>query len=62
MNGGVSVLVKRQFRNATVVQGDALGPGVVVVPGERFQGLRKKQVESVVAKADATYCRATGSE
>ncbi|GAB3014567.1 hypothetical protein GCM10011376_07700 [Nocardioides flavus (ex Wang et al. 2016)] len=56
------VLVKRQFRNATVVQGDALGPGVVVVLGERFQGLRNKQVESVVAKADATYCRATGSE
>jgi hypothetical protein len=32
------------------------------VLGEKFQSLRKKQVESVVAEADATYCRATGSE
>jgi hypothetical protein len=56
------LLVKRQFKKAEVVQGDALGPGVVVVVGEKFQSLRKKQVESVVAKADATYCRATGSE
>ena len=56
------LLVKRQFKRAEVVQGDALGPGVVVVVGEKFQSLRKKQVESVVAKADATYCRATGSE
>ena len=56
------LLVKRQFRQAEVVQGDALGPGIVVVVGENFQALRKKQVESVVAKADATYCRATGSE
>jgi hypothetical protein len=56
------LLVKRQFKKAEVVQGDALGPGVVVVIGEKFQSLRKKQVESVVAKADATYCRATGSE
>lgn len=56
------LLVKRQFKRAEVVQGDALGPGIVVVVGENFQSLRKKQVESVVAKADATYCRATGSE
>jgi hypothetical protein len=56
------VLVKRQFKRAKVVQGDALGPGIVVVVGEKFQSLRKKQVESVVAKDDATYCRATGSE
>ena len=56
------LLVKRQFKQAEVVQGDALGPGIVVVVGENFQALRKKQVESVVAKADATYCRATGSE
>ncbi len=55
-------LVQRQFKQAKVVQGDALGPGVVVVVGEKFQSLRKKQVESVVAEADATYCRATGSE
>ena len=56
------VLVKKQFKRAQVVQGDALGPGVVVVVGEKFQSLKKKQVESVVAEADATYCRATGSE
>ncbi|WP_210439497.1 LytR C-terminal domain-containing protein [Nocardioides xinjiangensis] len=56
------VLVQRQFKQAEVVPGDAIGPGIVVVVGERFQTLRKKQVESVVAKADATYCRATGSE
>jgi hypothetical protein len=56
------VLVKRQFKKAKVVQGDALGPGVVVVVGEKFQSLRKKQVESVVAEADATYCRATGAD
>ncbi len=55
-------LVRLQFKKAKVVPGDALGPGVVVVVGEKFQALRPKQVESVVAKADATYCRATGSE
>ncbi len=55
-------LVRQQFKNAQVVPGDVLGPGVVVVVGEKFQSLRKKQVESVVAEADATYCKATGSE
>ena len=55
-------LVRQQFRGAEVVPGDALGPGVVVVVGERFTSLRKKQVESVVAAADTTFCRATGSE
>lgn len=55
-------LVAQQFKKAKVVPGDALGPGVVVVVGEKFKSLRKKQVESVVAEADATYCRATGSE
>jgi hypothetical protein len=55
-------LVEQQFKKAEVVPGDALGPGVVVVLGEKFQSLRKKQVESVVAESDATYCRATGSE
>ncbi|GAA5113794.1 hypothetical protein GCM10023339_18590 [Alloalcanivorax gelatiniphagus] len=55
-------LVQQQFKGAQVVPGDALGPGVVVVVGEKFQALRKKQVESVVAEADATWCRATGSE
>jgi hypothetical protein len=56
------VLVQRQFKRARVVEGDALGPGIVVVVGEKFQALKKKQVESVVAKTDATWCRATGSE
>lgn len=55
-------LVAQQFKGAEVVPGDALGPGVVVVLGERFTSLRKKQVESVVAANDATYCKATGSE
>ena len=36
--------------------------GIVVVVGEKFQSLKKKQIESVVAEADATICRATGSE
>ena len=56
------VLVQRQFKRAQVVEGDALGPGVVVVVGEKFQSLKKKQVESVVAESDATWCKATGSE
>lgn len=55
-------LVRRQFRNAEVLPGDALGPGVVVVVGEKFTALKKKQVESVLAAADATYCKAPGSE
>jgi hypothetical protein len=56
------VLVQRQFKRAQVVEGEALGPGVVVVVGEKFQSLKKKQVESVVAESDATWCKATGSE
>ena len=56
------VLVKRQFKKAKVVQGDPIGDGVVVVVGEKFKALRKKQVESVRVEADASYCRATGSE
>ena len=55
-------LVKRQFKRAKVVPGTQIGAGVVVVVGENFKNLRRKQVESVLAKADATYCRATGSE
>ncbi len=56
------LLVKQQFKQAKIVPGDAIGDGVVVVVGEKFKALRKKQVESVLAEADATYCRATGSE
>ena len=55
-------LVQQQFRGAEVVPGDPIGVGVVVVVGEKFTALRKKQVESVVAEADATICKATGSE
>jgi len=56
------VLVKQQFKKAKVVAGDAIGEGVVVVVGEKFKTLRSKQVESVLAESDATFCKATGSE
>jgi len=56
------LLVQKQFKQARIVTGDPLGVGIVVVVGEKFQTLRKKQVESVIAESDATYCRATGSE
>ncbi len=56
------LLVKKQFKKAKIVTGDPLGDGIVVVVGEKFQALKKKQVESVVAESDTTYCRATGSE
>ena len=55
-------LVQKQFKGAEVVPGNPIGVGVVVVVGEKFTALRKKQVESVVAEADATICKATGSE
>ena len=60
--GAAVQLVQRQFRGAEVVPGDPLGVGVVVVVGEKFTSLRKKQVESVVAESDASICKATGSE
>jgi hypothetical protein len=55
-------LVQQQFKKAKVVTGEELGVGVVVVVGEKFKALKKKQVESVLAQADATFCKATGSE
>ena len=55
-------LVQKQFKGAQVVPGNPIGVGVVVVVGEKFTALRKKQVESVVAESDATICKATGSE
>ncbi|MDR7254616.1 hypothetical protein J2X46_003614 [Nocardioides sp. BE266] len=55
-------LVQQQFKGAQVVPGDPIGVGVVVVIGEKFQALRSKQVESVVADGDSTICKATGSE
>jgi hypothetical protein len=56
------LLVQQQFRRADIVTGDSLGDGITVVVGEKFKSLKKKQVESVLAEADATYCRATGSD
>jgi hypothetical protein len=55
-------LVRQQFKKAQVIPGDAIGVGVVVVVGEKFKTLRPKQVESVVAESDATFCKATGSD
>lgn len=55
-------LVQQQFKGAQVVPGDSLGPGVTVVVGAKFQTLRPKQVESVTAEADATYCQAPDAE
>lgn len=55
-------LVQQQFKKAKVVAGEAIGVGVVVVVGEKFKTLKKKQVESVLAEADAAFCKATGSE
>lgn len=55
-------LVQQQFKRAKVVSGTQIGAGVVVVVGEKFKTLRPKQVESVVVEADATFCKATGSE
>lgn len=49
-------LVRKQFRGAKVVPGDTLGRGVVVVLGQRFGGLRDKDVESVTGKVDAKVC------
>jgi len=55
------VLAQRQFKGAQVVTGDALGPGVTIVVGERFSGLRRKKVKSVTAAADAVICAAPGA-
>lgn len=55
-------LVKRQFRGAKVVAptGTALGNGVVVVVGEGFASLKEKDIESVRAKTDSTFCMVGG--
>jgi hypothetical protein len=59
-------LVKRQFKKATVVpgtevDGGPLGRGVVVVLGQGFTTLRDKEIESVKAATDATFCSPPGS-
>ncbi|WP_457206925.1 LytR C-terminal domain-containing protein [Nocardioides sp. P5_C9_2] len=59
-------LVKRQFRKAQVVagtevDGEPLGRGVVVVLGQSYSSLREKEIESVKARTDATFCSPPGS-
>lgn len=49
-------LVARQFKSAKIVSGEELGRGVVVVVGESFKALRKKEVESVTAVESSTFC------
>ena len=58
--------VQRQFRKAQVVpgtevDGEPLGRGVVVVLGESFKSLRDREVESVTADVEATFCSPPGS-
>jgi hypothetical protein len=58
-------LVRRQFRKATVValpaDTEPLGRGVVVVLGQSYESLRTKEIESVTARTDATFCSPPGS-
>ncbi len=59
-------LVKRQFKKAQVVpgtevDGEPLGLGVVVVLGQSYTSLRDKEIESVKARNDATFCSPPGS-
>ena len=49
-------LVARQFKSAKVVSGEQLGRGIVVVVGDSFKSLRKKEVESVAAVESSTFC------
>ena len=55
-------LVARQFKSAKIVSGEQLGRGVVVVVGESFRSLRKKEVESVTAVESSTFCSPPESE
>jgi hypothetical protein len=48
-------LVRTQLRRATVVQGEALGAGVVVVLGDAYAGLAKGR-QSVPVRDEATVC------
>ncbi len=49
-------LVARQFAAAKIVSGEELGRGVVIVVGESFRSLSKKEVESVAAVEESTFC------
>lgn len=55
-------LVARQFKSAKIVSGEQLGRGIVVVVGESFTALRKKEVESVTAVESSTFCTPPDSE
>lgn len=52
-------LVLAQFRGGRVVEGDALGPGVVVIMGQAYQEMGPP-VRRVKVRQEATYCQATG--
>lgn len=56
-------LVRAQFRNAKVVKGEALGPGVVVVVGDGNISMRNvgKAPTSVKSTGPATICSPPGS-
>ncbi|WP_110180645.1 LytR C-terminal domain-containing protein [Nocardioides solisilvae] len=51
-------LVAQHFRNARVVAGSNLGPGVVVVVGNGFKSLRprKQAPQAVTAEANSVVC------
>lgn len=55
-------LVARQFKSAKIVSGEELGRGIVVVVGDSFKQLRKKEVESVTAVETSTFCSPPGSQ
>lgn len=55
-------LVARQFKGAKVVSGEELGRGIVVVVGESFKRLRKKEIESVTAVESSTFCSPPASQ
>lgn len=55
-------LVARQFKGAKVVSGEKLGRGIVVVIGESYRALRKKEVESVAAVESSTFCSPPASQ
>lgn len=55
-------LVARQFKSAKIVSGEQLGRGIVVVVGESFKELRKKEIESVTAVERSTFCSPPESE
>ncbi len=55
-------LVQRQFKRAKVVSGTQIGPGVVVVVGEKFTTLRTSRSSPWSSRPTPTFCKATGSE